>query len=187
MNEFVVVGLGNPGSKYTFTRHNVGFLFLDEFLKKYHSTQIVKKENYISYVVQAEGLLFRLIRPLTFMNLSGQIFRTLKIRPIPLIVHDDLDLPLGKIRIRSKGSSGGHKGVQSIIESLGTNEVPRIRIGIGPKAMDAVDFVLGEFTDDELNIVKKVVNVCIEATITIAKEGIKVAMNKYNSTSMKVI
>lgn len=187
MSEFVVVGLGNPGSRYTLTRHNIGFLFLDEFLRKYHSTQIVEKENYVSYIVQAEGLVFRLIRPLTFMNLSGQIFRTLRIQRPPLIVHDDLDLPLGKIRIRLDGSSGGHKGVKSIIESLGTNKVPRIRVGIGPKATNAVDFVLGKFTDDELNIVKKVVIVCVEATITIAKDGIKVAMNKYNSNSMKVI
>ncbi len=187
MSKFVVVGLGNPGSRYALTRHNIGFLFLDEFLRKYHSAQTTKKGNYISYIVQVEGLVFNLIRPLTFMNLSGQIFRILQTQTPPLIVHDDLDLPLGKIRIRPDGSSGGHKGVKSIIESLGTDKVPRIRIGIGPKVGDAVNFVLGEFTNDELDIVKKVVNVCVEATITIAKDGIKVAMNKYNSNSMKVI
>ncbi len=187
MDEFVVVGLGNPGSRYVLTRHNVGFLFIDEFLRKYRLTQIAKREKYISYVVQAEGLIFQLIRPLTFMNLSGQIFRELQVDVPPLIVHDDIDLPLGRIRIRPGGSSGGHKGVKSIIESLGTEEIPRIRIGIGPKLTDAVEFVLGRFTNDELKIMDKIINLCVEATITIAKEGIKTAMNKYNSISMKVI
>ena len=179
------MGLGNPGPQYVLTRHNIGFLFLDKFIKRYPLIDTVEKKEYVCYTIQTEGIIFHLIRPLTFMNLSGRIFDSLKIDVPPLLVHDDLDLPLGRIRIRSNGSSGGHKGVKSIMSVLGTKEIPRIRVGIGPKTLNAVDFVLSEFSDEELRIVDKAVDLCVDVTITIAKEGIVTAMNRFNS--MKVI
>jgi len=185
VSEFVVVGLGNPGPQYVLTRHNIGFLFLDKFIERYPPIGTVKKREYVSYVVLAEGMKFRLIRPLTFMNLSGRIFDGLKVAEPPLLVHDDLDLPLGRIRIRENGSSGGHKGVKSIMSALKTMEIPRIRVGIGPKTSDAVDFVLSEFSNEELKIVYEIVDVCVDATIVSAKDGVKIAMNRFNS--MKVI
>jgi PTH1 family peptidyl-tRNA hydrolase len=185
VKEFVVVGLGNPGPQYVFTRHNVGFLFLDEFLKKYPPHETIEKRLYTAYLVRVEDMNFTLIRPLTFMNLSGEVFNHIKISVPPLIVHDDLDLPLGKIRIKQGGSSGGHKGVQSIIETLGTSEFPRLRVGIGPKTSNAVDFVLSEFNDEEFKILYKSLELCVDATMDIAKHGLKFAMNKFNG--MKVI
>ncbi len=175
-----MVGLGNPGPRYVFTRHNVGFLFLDEFLKKYPPYDIRKERLYISYLVNVEDIHFTLIRPLTFMNLSGEIFDHIKISVPPLVVHDDLDLPLGRIRIKQGGSSGGHKGVQSIIEALGTSDFPRLRVGIGPKTSNAVDFVLSEFDDKELEILYKSLELCVEATMDSAKYGLSFAMNKFN-------
>lgn len=181
MSEFVIVGLGNPGTRYALTRHNVGFLFLDEFLKKYPPSRVSKKESEILYRTEAEGMNFLLVRPLTFMNLSGRIFYDLKVFEPPLVVHDDLDLPLGRMRIRKSGSSGGQKGLKSIMETLGTLNVPRIRVGIGPKRADAVDHVLGRFSEDELAVVNGVVELCVEASLRIAKDGIDAAMNRYNS------
>ncbi len=185
MSEFVVVGLGNPGPQYVLTRHNIGFLFLDKFVKRYPPISTVEKREYASYTIQTEGIIFHLIRPLTFMNLSGRIFDDLEVTEPPLLVHDDLDLPLGRIRIRKNGSSGGHKGVKSIMSVLGTKDIPRIRVGIGPKTFDAVDFVLSEFNNEELRIVDEIVDTCVDATIVIAKYGITTAMNRFNS--MKVI
>ena len=184
MSDFVVVGLGNPGPQYILTRHNIGFLFLDKFIKRYPPVSTVEKKEYVSYTLQTEGTIFHLIRPLTFMNLSGRIFDSLKVTDTILLVHDDLDLPLGRLRIRSNGSSGGHKGVKSIMSVLGTKEIPRIRVGIGPKTLDAVDFVLSEFSNEELRIIDEIVDICVDATIAIAKDGITTAMNRFNSTKV---
>ncbi|WP_456400567.1 aminoacyl-tRNA hydrolase [Mesoaciditoga sp.] len=181
----MVVGLGNPGPQYVFTRHNVGFLFLDEFLKKYPPHFERREKLYTLYSVAVKKMPFVLLRPLTFMNLSGEIFKHLKLPNLPMVVSDDLDLPLGKIRIKQKGSSGGHKGVQSIIDVLGTNEFPRLRVGIGPKTSDAVDFVLSEFTDDEMIKLHKVLELSVEAVVESAKYGLIYAMNKFNG--MKVV
>ncbi len=184
MNEFTVVGLGNPGSRYAFTRHNAGFMYVDEFLRKFPPYRVEKKERYVSYKVKVEGIFFTFFKPMTFMNLSGEIFDTMKPSSPPLVVHDDMDLPLGRIRIRKKGSHGGHKGVQSIIEHLGSEEFPRLRIGIGPKNMDAVSFVLSQFEEREMEVLKKVLSLSIKATITIAKEGLEAAMNEFNGVKV---
>ncbi len=181
----MIVGLGNPGPQYVFTRHNVGFLFLDKFLKKYPPHFERKEKLYTLYSVAVEKMPFVLLRPLTFMNLSGEIFNHLKLPGLPMVISDDLDLPLGKIRIKQKGSSGGHKGVQSIIDALGTNEFPRLRVGIGPKTSNAVDFVLSEFTDDEMIKLDKVLELSVEAVVESAKYGLRYAMNKFNG--MKVV
>jgi len=185
LSEFFILGLGNPGRKYAFTRHNVGFIFVDKFLKKYPPFSVTEKVDYILYSTSVDGIELSLVKPMTFMNESGLVFKSLYLTNPPLVVYDDLDLEIGKLRIRPSGSSGGHNGIKSIIQHLGTQNFPRIRIGIGPKKEDAVDHVLGRFTPTELSIIDKVIDVCIEATIVILKEGIEVAMNRYNS--LKVI
>jgi PTH1 family peptidyl-tRNA hydrolase len=185
LSDFFVVGLGNPGQKYALTRHNVGFLFVDKFLKKYPPFQTTKRADYFLYSTEAEGMNFSLVKPMTFMNESGLIFRSLFIDS-PLIIHDDLDLPIGRLRIRPSGSAGGHNGIKSIIANLGRDDFPRIRVGIGPKTEDAINYVLGRFSKDEYFIIDQVLDLCVEATISIAKDGLEMAMNKYNAIQVKL-
>ncbi|MGC9139441.1 aminoacyl-tRNA hydrolase [Athalassotoga sp.] len=180
----LIIGLGNPGKKYAFTRHNVGFIFVDKFLKKYPPFETVQKVDYLLYSTIAEGLEISLVKPLTFMNQSGLIFNSLYVIDPPLVVYDDLDLEIGKMRIRPSGSAGGHNGVKSIIEHLETQNFPRIRIGIGPKNSDAIEYVLGRFSDEEFAIVDRVIDHAIEAAIVIFKDGIDVAMNRFNSLKL---
>ncbi|QTA37321.1 aminoacyl-tRNA hydrolase [Thermosipho ferrireducens] len=175
----LVVGLGNPGPHYAFTRHNVGFMFLDRL-----SSHWQREFNYLYSKIKIEDKDVKLVKPMTYMNLSGKIFDFIKIENYSgiIVVYDDLDLPLGKIRIRKKGSAGGHNGVKSIIHAIGEKFI-RIRIGIGPKPEkeDVVHYVLSNFTDEELQILDKVLNVSIEALRVIISESVDKAMNKYNS------
>ncbi len=186
----LIVGLGNPGPKYLFTRHNFGFMVIDFLIQqiegqmKFIQDREVQGEWARIFIENKEIFL---LKPLTFMNLSGiSVKAFLNKHTIPLsellVAYDDVDLPLGKIRLRKKGSSGGHKGVASIIENLETEEFPRLRLGIGPKPfnVDMVDFVLGEFTKEELVRVKDVLKRTKEAIFTILSEGIDVAMSKFN-------
>ena len=185
----VVVGLGNPGPRYAFTRHNVGFLFLD-FLKN----KDWKTEKYFAWnKINLAGNEVALVKPLTYMNLSGlampHVLKFFNASPDDIIVvYDDVSLKLGRIRIRKKGSDGGHNGMKSIIQALGTQEIKRIRVGIGdkPEGMDLVDFVLGEFSDEEWIILNKVFEVMKEALEVILVEGIEKAMSIYNSLEVRV-
>lgn len=186
MPEFFVVGLGNPGKKYAFTRHNVGFLFVDKFIKKYPPFRTTQKVDYVLYSTIADGIEISLVKPMTFMNESGLVFKSIYPVNPPLIIHDDLDLLIGQLRIRPSGSAGGHNGIKSVIKYLGSENFPRIRVGIGPKKSDAIDHVLGRFTDEEFVIVDEVIDLCVDAAILILKEGIDVAMNKYNSVRIGV-
>ena len=135
--EKFIIGLGNPGKKYDKNRHNIGFLFLQEFAKQYSSSFLLKnklRSNYAEFIF--EGVIYRLFMPTTYMNNSGEAIRAIidwfKIDKDKLIiVVDDIDIPLGKIRVRKKGSSGGHNGLKSIINHLNSKEFLRIRIGIG--------------------------------------------------------
>ncbi len=181
MSTFLIIGLGNPGQKYVLTRHNIGFLFVDKFLKRYPPFRTLKKADYILYSTNAEGIDFDLVKPMTFMNLSGEIFKSLYIVGSLLVVYDDIDLKIGRIRIRPSGSSGGHNGIKSIIEHLGRNDFPRIRVGTGPKTSDAIEYVLSRFTPEEYGIIDKVLDTCVDAAIAVAKDGIDIAMNKYNA------
>lgn len=185
MSSFII-GLGNPGKKYAFTRHNVGFLFVDRFLKKYPPFESTQKVDYVLYSTNADGMSFFVVKPLTFMNQSGLILDSLHLIEPPLVVYDDLDLEIGKIRIRPSGSAGGHNGVKSIIEHLGTQNFPRIRIGIGPKNCDAIEYVLGSFSDKEFSIIDRVLDYAVEAAIVIFRDGIEVAMNKFNPVKVSV-
>ncbi len=151
----LIVGLGNPGPLYAETRHNVGFQFVDYLAEKYGITFSSFQFNAQLAFGSIKGQEVVLAKPLTFMNLSGQavkpLIKSMGVHPSNfLLVYDDMDLPLGTVRFRLRGGSGGHHGVQSIIEALGHQDFPRLRFGIGrPSRGDPVDYVLGEFSEEE--------------------------------------
>jgi len=178
-------GLGNPGEKYKDTRHNFGFLVIDNFAKKHGLDFKLYKD------LESEAAFFEdkaiLIKPLTYMNLSGRaVKKWITKENIPLInllvIYDDLDLPLGKIKILPKGGAGGHKGMLSIIESLGTTEFPRMRLGIGkPSNGSVIDYVLSPFSNEEKPKVIKVLEISSSALEDILNLGLFKTMTKYNS------
>jgi len=190
----LIVGLGNPGKLYANNRHNVGFKCLDLFAREQGISLNQRKGRSQSGMGEVAGGKVVLAKPKTFMNLSGEAVAALvhryKLSPEDiLVVYDDLDLPLGKIRIREKGSSGGHKGLKSIIAHLGTQDFPRIRVGIAPlesdagnppEKVDAVEHVLSDFTDREKAVIKEVYAGVAAAIHCLLTEGIAAAMNKYN-------
>ena len=174
--EKFIIGLGNPGKKYDNNRHNIGFLFLQEFAKIHSSSFVLKnklKSNYTEFIF--EGVLYRIFMPTTYMNNSGEAIRAIidwfKIDKDKLIiVVDDIDIPLGKIRVRKKGSSGGHNGLKSIINYLNSKEFLRIRIGIGSppliekdKKYNTISHVLGNFSKSEKLILNKIFCQMIES------------------------
>ena len=174
--EKFIIGLGNPGKKYDNNRHNIGFLFIQEFANNYSSSFVLKnklKSNYAEFI--SEGVIYRFFMPNTFMNNSGEAIRAIidwfKVEKDKLIiVVDDIDIPLGKIRIRKKGSSGGHNGLRSIINHLNSQEFIRIRIGIGSppfaendKKLNTISHVLGNFSKPEKLILDKIFCKMIES------------------------
>lgn len=185
-----IIGLGNPGPRYASNRHNVGFMFLEKFVQKTGcSSNFVRESNY--ELAECGGCF--LVKPLTYMNVSGQAVKSLMERYSLsandiIVVYDDVDLPLGKMRIRQKGSAGGHNGLKSIIEALGTNEFVRLRIGIGPKpeGVDLAEFVLSDFSEEERSVLEKVLDVAVEAVKTILTDGVQKAMSLFNSVEVIV-
>ncbi|HPB19684.1 MAG TPA: aminoacyl-tRNA hydrolase [Bacteroidales bacterium] len=186
-NTYLVVGLGNIGYEYEHSRHNVGFDVLDYFVEKYSSS--FKQDRYaLRADVKIKNKLFICIKPTTYMNLSGKAVNYwLKILEIPLsniiVIYDDLELPLGKIRIKAKGSAGTHKGLGNIIETLKTEQIPRMRIGIDNDFLPGqqIDYVLEKWPKDQWEKITKVFPVASDAIYTWAFEGIDKAMNKYNN------
>ncbi|MDN5292915.1 MAG: peptidyl-tRNA hydrolase, family [Eubacteriales bacterium] len=181
----IIAGLGNPGREYENTRHNIGFMVVDE-LARFLGLAFCG-EKFCALV--AEGLVdgekVLLLKPQTYMNLSGlsvaEAARFYKLEPAAiLVVYDDMDLPPGKIRLREKGSSGGHKGMQSVIDHLGTDAIPRLRIGIGRGPGQGADYVLSPFREEEKPIIEEAVRRGAEALTCWLKEGMAAAMNKYN-------
>ena len=186
---YLIVGLGNPGAEFSHNRHNVGFMLLDcladrlgESFSRLESNSLLTKAKY-----QDKRLL--LAKPQTFMNLSGQaVSRLVKYYKIPLesllIVYDDVDLPLESIRIRPNGGAGGHKGVASIIERLGTKEFPRLRLGIGRPSgrKNAAAHVLQNFTKEENEFLEVTLKRAVDAVLLFVSAGLETAMNKYNET-----
>jgi peptidyl-tRNA hydrolase, PTH1 family len=191
----LIVGLGNPGTKYDRTRHNIGFDLVDSLAKRW---QISLSDRKQFQGVYGEGFgshnaKIRLLKPQTFMNLSGQSVRAtidwFKLTPASvLVVYDDLDLPLGKIRLRLSGSAGGHNGMKSIISHLGTQDFPRVRIGIGKSAgeKDTISHVLGKFSVIETPIVSEVIQLVNDSIEMSLKKGVEQAMSLYNSRSIPV-
>jgi peptidyl-tRNA hydrolase, PTH1 family len=173
----LIVGLGNPGAKFDRTRHNIGFDLIDLLAQRWQVTGWAGRQK------------MWLLKPQTFMNLSGQSVRALldwyKLEPSAvLVLYDDLDLPLGKMRIRLSGSAGGHNGMKSIISHLGTNEFPRLRMGIGKSRDETISHVLGKFAPVEVPIVQDILALAADAVDLATRDGMEKAMSKYNGRSV---
>ena len=186
----LIVGLGNPGPGYARNRHNLGFMCLNHFARS-HGIRFDRKQAKARIGTgEVAGNRVVLARPQTYMNSSGQavslLVKKFNVSPDGLIViHDDLDLPLGRIRLRRGGSSAGHKGMKSIIAELGSPDFVRVRAGIGRPAgemseADVVDYVLSDFTLEEMTIVDRIIPRVTEAVLCLLTEGLTAAMNKFN-------
>ena len=183
----LLIGLGNPGDQHDKTRHNLGFMVLDEYAKKHLGPKIIWEldNKFKSDILKIDKDLW-LIKPQTYMNNSGLAIKLLTTYyKIPttdvIIVHDELDLPLGKIKVRLGGAAAGHHGVESIIASLGTDQFIRVRLGIGVlKIHSAEKFVLEPFLHSEKAQVKHMIKQAIKALDILVKEGLVVAQNQYN-------
>jgi PTH1 family peptidyl-tRNA hydrolase len=184
----LIVGLGNPGRIYANNRHNAGFKCLD-FLARRHGIRLSKRRARAKIGTgEIAGLNVVLAKPQTFVNLSGEaVAQLVKRFAIPLsdliVVYDDLDLPLGKIRIRGQGGAGGHKGMASIIALLGSREFPRIRVGINPgqdMGLKTPDYVLSDFAPEEKTIISELYVKVADAIYCLLSEGIEAAMNRFN-------
>jgi PTH1 family peptidyl-tRNA hydrolase len=184
---FIIAGLGNPGRKFEHNRHNIGFMLLNrlsnkltESFGKVEAKALVCKANY-----QGERII--LVKPQTYMNNSGMSVSSLvRFYQVSLenllVTYDDVDLPFGILRLRPSGGSGGQNGMQSIIERLGTEDFPRMRIGTGrpPGRMDAADYVLQDFTAQETELLDEILDRGVEAVLTFISSGLDMAMNEFN-------
>jgi len=186
---FVVIGLGNPGREYKDTRHNIGFMVIDRLCKVMGVSLTRVQSKALVGVGVLEGKKIVLGKPQTFMNLSGQsVSGLLRFYKPPLsqllVAHDDLDLPLGTIRLRPGGGAGGQKGMISIIQQLGTQDFARLRVGIGrpPGRMDPAAYVLQKFSADEQAVVDLVLDRAVSAVRAFVAEGLAAAMNLYNGS-----
>ena len=184
---FLVAGLGNPGSRYQMTRHNMGFDVIDLLVERHRIPQSGVKFNAMYGKGMIGGQSVILMKPLSYMNLSGgpvqQMASFFKISPEQLIViHDDIDLAPGQLRIRKKGSAGGHNGMKDIIQKLGTEEFCRIRVGVGakPKDWDLADYVLSRFDAQERALADEAIAQAADAVELIMAEGVDAAMNHFN-------
>ncbi|APX71210.1 aminoacyl-tRNA hydrolase [Companilactobacillus allii] len=183
----LIVGLGNPGKKYDRTKHNMGFMTIDKLMEEYDQTQMKKdfEAQYCKFKVDSETVF--LVKPLTFMNESGSAVKFLtgyyQIQPSEImVIQDDLDMPIGKIRLRAKGSAGGHNGIKSIISSMGTKEFKRIKIGIQhPDKQTVVNWVLTPFTkDEEPDALSGIDSAASAVKDWISGDTFDQLMNKYN-------
>ncbi|MGI6452634.1 MAG: aminoacyl-tRNA hydrolase [Syntrophomonadaceae bacterium] len=181
----IVVGLGNPGPRYKSTRHNVGFEAVQELASR---CLVVRQESRFDALIGHANMgqeKVLLVKPMTFMNRSGNAVQPLvdwykvDLKDL-MVIYDDMDLPVGTLRIRPGGGSGGHKGMQSIIQRLGSKEFPRTRIGIGRSEHEAIDWVLGRFTSAEKEAIDQAVKKAVDALECWIKNGIDLAMNSYN-------
>jgi PTH1 family peptidyl-tRNA hydrolase len=185
----LVVGLGNPGPKYVATRHNVGFMAVDELARRHGLRFSTKQADAEIARGEIGGTRVILARPQTYMNDSGRAVGALaRFYKLPssrvVVIYDELDLPVGTIRMREKGSANGHNGLKSVIQHLGTQNFPRIRIGISRPAISdykQIDWVLGRFTKDEQEVMDGTIPRAAEAIESIISMGMERAMNKYNT------
>ena len=184
---YLIVGLGNPGREYKDTRHNMGFMLVDRLTVRLNARGMKVQSRAIVITTQYENNKIILAKPQTFMNLSGQSVQgLLRFYKLPLenllVASDDIDLPFGVIRIRPGGGSAGQKGMASIIQQLGTQDFPRLRLGIDPPPgrMDAAAYVLQEFSNKELLVVSETLDRAADAALTFVTQGLNAAMNKFN-------
>ena len=191
---YIIAGLGNPDRKYAGTRHNIGFDVITYLSDKYDIS--LSKTGFKSKLGQGflAGEKVLLMKPQTYMNLSGEAvgeavnFYKIDTSTELIVVQDDIDLPPGNIRIRTKGSAGGHNGIKSIISHVGGNEFVRIKLGVGgkPEGRDLADHVLSGFDRDMELLIRKVIEMAGEAVLTTMKEGAEAAMNKYNGMKIEL-
>ena len=188
-NTFLLIGLGNPGREYANTRHNFGFMLIDRIAVRLNARGMKVQSKAIVMNTSHEERKLILAKPQTFMNLSGQSVQGLvHFYKIPLtnvmILSDDLDIPFGTIRIRASGGPGGQRGLSSILEKLGTKDVPRLRLGIGrpPGRMDPAAYVLQNFSRDEVDTLSEVLDHAAEAVLAFVTHGLNKAMNEFNGT-----
>ena len=191
---YIIAGLGNPDRKYAGTRHNIGFDVITYLSDKYDIS--LSKTRFKSKLGQGfiDGEKVLLMKPQTYMNLSGEAvgeavnFYKADAASELIIVQDDIDLEPGNIRIRSKGSAGGHNGIKSVISHIGGKEFVRIKVGVGgkPEGRDLADHVLSGFDRDTEPLIRKVIEKAGEAIVTVMKEGAEAAMNKYNGMKIEV-
>lgn len=185
VNMYIIAGLGNPGREYTSTRHNSGYMAIEYLAEKLNVKLNKLKFNSVYGETSINGEKVMLVKPVTYMNRSGlAIGEIVKFYKIPtealIVIYDDIDIPLGTLRIRPNGSAGTHNGMRSIISSIGS-EFPRIRIGIGRnEEMDLADYVLQKFSPSEKDIVAPIIEKAAEAAIEIIENSIESAMQKYN-------
>lgn len=184
---YIIAGLGNPTREYEATRHNIGFDAITRIADDYRIPLDFKKHKAICGKGMIAGEKVVLAQPQTYMNLSGASIRELKDfykveAENIIIIYDDISLEPGKLRIRTKGSAGGHNGIKSIIAHLGTEDFPRIRVGIGdkPQGWDLADYVLSHFKKEEQPVIREALEKTSEAVKTILAEGMEQAMNQYN-------
>ena len=185
---FIIVGLGNPTKEYEGTRHNVGFDVIDLLADKYNISVTDRKCRAFCGKGIIAGQKVLLVKPQTYMNLSGESVRgmvdfyKIDIETELLVIFDDVSLPVGQLRIRKKGSAGGHNGIKNIIAHLGTNEFQRIKVGVGekPKEYDLADYVLGHFSKEDQKLMDEAFKEAGAAVVEIMTGGIDSAMNKFN-------
>lgn len=184
----LIVGLGNPGPRYRQTRHNVGFMVIDRLAERLAATPW--REKFHGEVAEAShaGQRLMLLKPLTYMNLSGTAVAAAARNRVDdpadlLVLVDEAQLPLGRVRLRGEGSAGGHNGLKSLIEHLGTKEFPRLRIGVGAAegGEDLADHVLSKFRPDEWPVIEKAVERAADAALSYIELGIERTMNAFNS------
>lgn len=186
---FIIAGLGNPGREYENTRHNIGFCVIDAIAEKYQITMLERKHKAVIGKGYIDGQRVILLKPLTYMNLSGESIReavdyykvdeTFQL----VVISDDISLDVGQLRIRKKGSAGGHNGLKNIIQHLGHENFIRVRMGVSdkPQGYDLKDYVLGHFTDKEKKVLEETCGDAVQAVCMILQGDVDGAMNRYNT------
>jgi PTH1 family peptidyl-tRNA hydrolase len=182
----LIVGLGNPGADYERTRHNVGWMVVEAFARKFRIDIARHEKNALTGTGRVAGGSVMVAKPLTYMNLSGDAVKLLLNAYLEstedlIVVYDDIDLPLGKLRLRPSGSAGTHNGMRSIVQVLGTEKFPRLRIGIGAADGGRLrDYVLDEFAGDEQPVVTRAIERSVDALVLFARGDLRRAMNEFN-------
>ena len=184
---YIIIGLGNPGKEYEYTRHNTGFITIDKLASKYNIEISKAKHKALIGTGVIEGEKVVLVKPQTYMNLSGEAAREVldfykeDVKNV-IAIFDDVDLPIGNIRVKERGSAGTHNGVKSLVKELGSEEFKRVKVGIGNTEAkgDLINYVLGRFSSEELLEMENSTNRAVEAVITLIRDGIVKAMNDYN-------
>jgi PTH1 family peptidyl-tRNA hydrolase len=194
-DKYLIAGLGNPGREYRLNRHNAGFLVLDRLVERHRLKGFTKMQSKALITTgQVAGAAVVLAKPQTFMNLSGQpVSALLRFYEVPLerllVCSDDIDLPLGTLRLRPEGGSAGQKGLESIIEKLGTEAFPRLRLGVGrpPGVKAAASYVLRDFKGEDLDLINVTVDRAVDAIECFLRDGLMLAMSRFNGPADKYL